>query len=155
MELTQEIEDKIKLLIVETIKEMELGKSTPSADYPDFESWKDNLIELDRGLKFAPEDFYVKNRKLFTWDEAMEYEGKVLKPNGFRLPTLVEWTMAFCEYGQGSYGFFWSATPNSASNSYDLRYASGSINPQDNDSKGYGFSVRCVAIEENDNRESR
>lgn len=198
MILTEEIKDEIKLLVVETIKEMELGKNTPSADYPDFESWKDNLIELDCGLKFAPEDFYVGNRKFFTWNEAMEYEEEVLKPNGFRLPTLVEWAMAFCECGQeddgsddpdkfeeklklkkngyippyrmddykkdpsstseddqGSFGYFWSATPISAAVSYGLDYNSGGVNPQGGSNKGYGYSVRCVAVEENDNCESR
>lgn len=100
MALTKKDKEEIKTLIVETMEEIGLGKNTPSADYPDFESWKDNLIELDCGLKFAPEDFYVGDRKFFAWDEAMEYEEKVLKPNGFRLPTLAEWTMAFCECGQ-------------------------------------------------------
>lgn len=59
--------------------------------YPDFESWKKNAIKVD-GLTFAPEDFYVldkqgRKKEFFTWYEAMEYEEKILKPNGWRLPT--------------------------------------------------------------------
>ena len=49
------------------------------------------------------------------------------------------------EYGQGSSGYFWSGTPSSETNAYYLGYNSGGVNPQDNSSKGYGFSIRCVA----------
>lgn len=101
MTLTKQDKAEIKLLIAETLKEIELGKEVPSAkNTPDFEFWKDNLIELKCGLKFAPEDFYVGNEKFFTWDEAKKYEKETLIPHGFRLPTLADWTAAFCECGQ-------------------------------------------------------
>ncbi len=48
------------------------------------------------------------------------------------------------EYRQGSYGYFWSATPSAAGNAYNLGYYSGGVYPQNNSGKGYGFSVRCV-----------
>ena len=48
------------------------------------------------------------------------------------------------ESNQGSRSNFWSATPSSAANAYNMRYYSSSASPQNNDYKGYGFSVRCV-----------
>ena len=171
-----------KEAVDDTIKEIELSKEVPSAkNTPDFEFWKDNLIELDCGLKFAPEDFYVGDKKFFTWDEGKKYEKETLIPHGFRLPTLADWTAAYCEcgqkedgeddpdkfeetlklskegcwdwglalyLGQGSYGRFWSGTPSSEANAYYLAYHSEGVRPQGNYNKGYGFSIRCVAIEE-------
>ena len=53
------------------------------------------------------------------------------------------WHLA-SEYYQGSYSFFWSATPSSADSAYYMDYNSSAVNPQNNSSKGFGFSVRCV-----------
>lgn len=181
MTLSKKDKDEIKLLIVETMKEVELGREIPSAkNSPDFDFWKDNLIELDCGLKFAPENYYEGDKRFFTWDEAKKIEKEVLIPNGFRLPTLADWTAAFCECGQeedgeddpdkfeetlklskegcwdwynasendqGSYGYFWSGTPSSETTAYYLGYWSTGVSPQSNYNKGYGFSIRCVAIE--------
>lgn len=74
--------------------------------YPDFNRWKDDAIETnvwlgfekndgkDEFLTVAPEDFYIEKdgdkQYFFTWDEAMEFEKEVLKPNGWRLPTCKE-----------------------------------------------------------------
>lgn len=181
MTLSKKDKEEIKLLIVETMKEAELGREVPSAkNSPDFDFWKDNLIELDCGLKFAPENYYEGNKRFFTWDEAKKYEKETLIPHGFRLPTLADWTAAYCECGQkengeddpdkfeetlklskegymdydftsesgqGSSGYFWSGTPSSETNAYYLHYWSTGVNPQNNDTKGYGFSIRCVEIE--------
>ena len=49
------------------------------------------------------------------------------------------------EFNQGSSGFFWSGTPSAETNAYFLSYDSGGVNPQRNDFKGYGFSIRCVS----------
>ena len=70
----------------------------PEVVYPDFSYWKENAIEW-AGLRFAPEDFYVvdeqgRRKTHFAWDEAIEYEEKVMKPNGWRLPTDNEWYQA-------------------------------------------------------------
>ena len=47
---------------------------------------------------------------------------------------------------QGSNGHFWSSSAySSATNAYNLNFNSSAINPQNNNNKGYGFSVRCVA----------
>ncbi|MDD3211528.1 MAG: hypothetical protein PHH34_10345, partial [Bacteroides graminisolvens] len=44
----------------------------------------------------------------------------------------------------GTYGFYWSASPNSTYG-YSLYFnSSGSVNPADNNLRAYGFSVRCV-----------
>ena len=47
---------------------------------------------------------------------------------------------------QGSNGHYWSSTANSsANNAYNLNFNTSNINPQNNNNKGHGFSVRCVA----------
>ncbi|GEM_PF-6178877 len=46
----------------------------------------------------------------------------------------------------GSNGYYWSATMNSTTNSYNLNMgSSGNTNPSNNNNRGNGFSVRCVA----------
>lgn len=45
----------------------------------------------------------------------------------------------------GSYGYCWSATPGSAANGRYLYFGSGSVNPNNYNSRAIGFSVRCVA----------
>ncbi|MBR3323362.1 hypothetical protein IKG16_00560 [Candidatus Saccharibacteria bacterium] len=49
------------------------------------------------------------------------------------------------EVVQGSHGNFWSGTPSAETTVYGLVYNSGGVYPQNNDTKGYGFSIRCVA----------
>ena len=45
----------------------------------------------------------------------------------------------------GSEGDFWSSSSNSERNAYNLNFNSNNLNPQNNNSKGNGFTVRCVA----------
>ena len=45
----------------------------------------------------------------------------------------------------GSNGNFWSSTSNSAPNAYNLNFNSNNLNPQNNNYKGNGRTVRCVA----------
>lgn len=45
-----------------------------------------------------------EGKMYFTYDEAMELEKKVLKPNGWRLPTRSEWVMLAEEFGQDRKG---------------------------------------------------
>lgn len=45
---------------------------------------------------------------------------------------------------RGSYGLYWSASRSSDSLGYFLSFGSGSVNPQDNYGRRYGFSVRAV-----------
>lgn len=63
--------------------------------------WEENGIKSElAGLIIAPEDYVAPNgKRYFTYDEAMELEEKVLKPNGWRLPTANEWTKIVAEFG--------------------------------------------------------
>jgi len=45
---------------------------------------------------------------------------------------------------QGSYGWFWSSTHDSAYYMFDLRVDTAYVVPQSSIYRGYGFSVRCV-----------
>ena len=44
----------------------------------------------------------------------------------------------------GSNGNYWSSTPNSATNGYNLNFNSGNVNPSNNNNRTNGFPVRCV-----------
>ena len=44
----------------------------------------------------------------------------------------------------GSYGFYWSSTPNASSGAYGLSFDSGTVNTYGG-SRYNGFPVRCVA----------
>ena len=44
----------------------------------------------------------------------------------------------------GSYGYFWSAVPNSTYNGRYLYFSSSSINPLNYNLRSYGFAVRPV-----------
>ena len=46
-------------------------------------------------------------------------------------------------YNQGSYGFYWSSSPNGTT-SYYAYFSPGSGNIASNYSRANGFSVRCV-----------
>ncbi|MBR3135323.1 hypothetical protein IKG54_02015, partial [Candidatus Saccharibacteria bacterium] len=48
------------------------------------------------------------------------------------------------ENDQGSDGYFWSGTPSSEARAYILHYLSGGLGTQSNDTKGFGWSIRCV-----------
>ena len=71
--------------------------------YPDYSMWEKEAIHTDSGLIFAPEDFYVideegNRRDLFTLDEAMGEDNKIIPPKGWRLPTYDEWEMIADEF---------------------------------------------------------
>ena len=46
--------------------------------------------------------------------------------------------------GRGSYGYFWSSTYSSATNARNLNFNSSNVNPQNNNNRRNGFSVRAV-----------
>jgi len=48
-------------------------------------------------------------------------------------------------YWAGTQGHYWSSTPGTGTISYKLNFNSGNVNPNDQLSRGYGFSIRCVA----------
>jgi len=45
----------------------------------------------------------------------------------------------------GNNGNYWSDTPNSAANGYDLNFNAGNVNPGNNNNRGNGFAARCVS----------
>ena len=45
----------------------------------------------------------------------------------------------------GSIGLYWSSTAPTTNNAYSLRFSGSSVDPQFNDRRGYGYSLRCVA----------
>ena len=44
----------------------------------------------------------------------------------------------------GSYGYFWSASPLNASNGLVLHFYSGVVSPQSHYGRGNGFPLRCI-----------
>jgi len=48
-------------------------------------------------------------------------------------------------YFQSSVGYDWPHRIYSSADSYYLGFSSGDVNPQRNYTRGYGFSVRCLA----------
>ena len=46
--------------------------------------------------------------------------------------------------GVGSFGYFWSAVPNSTNNGRNLNFNSSNINPLNNNNRSNGFAVRPV-----------
>ena len=44
----------------------------------------------------------------------------------------------------GSNGNYWSSSPNSTDNAYNLNFNSGNVNPANNNNRNNGFSVRLV-----------
>ena len=61
----------------------------------------------------------------------------ILPPNGFRVYA----DGVF--YGQSSYGYYWTASPND-SYGYSLSLNSSQVNPVYNAVRSFGFSVRCL-----------
>lgn len=53
-------------------------------------------------------------------------------------------TPAYYWPSDGSYGYFWSAVPNSTYNGRYLYFSSSSINPLNYSLRSYGFAVRPV-----------
>ena len=48
-------------------------------------------------------------------------------------------------YGSGTYGGFWTSTPNSYIYSRYLSFSSADVYPKNYVNKPYGFPLRCVA----------
>ena len=83
--------------------------------YTDFDLWHENSIEALNGLRFAPEDLVTiehirgaspaKSASIFTYEyfsfnEATSIEKKLLRPNGWRLPTILEWELLPMSYNR-------------------------------------------------------
>lgn len=77
----------------------------------------------------------------FTWDatnSGRTYNGNWFPAAGYR------YSDDGGMYGVGSYGSYWSASPNSEFYGYYLFFSSGNVNPASYSGRAYGFSVRCV-----------
>ena len=48
-------------------------------------------------------------------------------------------------YSQSSHGYYWSHTPNGKTRAYYLTFVSTGLYPRSNYSRGYGFTLRCLA----------
>ncbi len=48
--------------------------------------------------------------------------------------------------GQGLYGYYWSSSAYAAKSAYSMHFRTSSVLQQVGSIKGYGYSVRCVAI---------
>ena len=53
------------------------------------------------------------------------------------------WNNGF--YSQGSYGYYWSSSQDSATNARSLGFYSTNVGPAYSYPKSYGFAVRCIA----------
>lgn len=85
--------------------------------YPRFSEWEKRMVQTASGVLFAPEDFTIDyeigRRCYFDWYEAVGFEDKVLRPNGWRLPTASEleevveegYEFVFRELNLGLYGY--------------------------------------------------
>ncbi|MBR2709886.1 hypothetical protein IKE72_02300 [Candidatus Saccharibacteria bacterium] len=76
---------------------------------------------------------------------ANNYSGQLQNPLNFNRPGNYGWSDGAL-YGRGTGGLFWSSVGSSATNAHDLYFHSTYFHPQDGSYKGYGFSVRCVAV---------
>jgi hypothetical protein len=56
---------------------------------------------------------------------------------------------------RGSNGNYWSSSFNSATNAYNLNFNSSSVNPQNNNNRRNGFTVRPVQHLPNENSRSK
>ncbi|MDY3103409.1 MAG: hypothetical protein SOW45_01655 [Prevotella sp.] len=45
----------------------------------------------------------------------------------------------------GNNGYYWSAVPNNTNNGCNLNFNQWNVNPQNNNNRSYGFSVRPVS----------
>ena len=46
---------------------------------------------------------------------------------------------------RGTYGYYWSSRMDDSVYAYSMDFSSGGANCDDNSSRSFGFSVRCIA----------
>ena len=76
---------------------------------------------------------------------ANNYSGQLQNPLNFNRPGYYNWDNGALYY-RGAVGYFWSSTAYSTTLAHGLLFYSTYFYPQYGYSKGYGFSVRCVAV---------
>lgn len=101
MSLTKKDKEEIKQMVIEVIKSQDIMVDEKTSDIlTTIDYWNENAIDTGMGFVVAPFDLVLPDdKKYFTWDEAMEIEEKYLKPNGWRLPTVKDFTMLYGKYG--------------------------------------------------------
>ncbi|MBR2726159.1 hypothetical protein IKE87_02735, partial [Candidatus Saccharibacteria bacterium] len=76
---------------------------------------------------------------------ANNYSGQLQNPLNFNRPGRYYWSNGALDL-RGMNGHFWSSVGYSSTHAHSLDFRSSYFNPQNGGSKGYGFSVRCVAV---------
>ncbi|MBR2709584.1 hypothetical protein IKE72_00710, partial [Candidatus Saccharibacteria bacterium] len=80
-----------------------------------------------------------------TTNQGQGYSGQLQNPLNFNRPGNYYWSNGALS-NRGTNGYFWSSVGYSATNAHHLGFHSTTFNPQMGLLKGYGFSVRCVAV---------
>ena len=80
-----------------------------------------------------------------TTSQSQGYSGQLQNPLNFNRPSYYRWSNGALS-SRGTSGHFWSSVGDSATTAHDLAFSSTSFYPKGSDGKGFGFSVRCVAV---------
>ncbi|MBR2726073.1 hypothetical protein IKE87_02295, partial [Candidatus Saccharibacteria bacterium] len=80
-----------------------------------------------------------------TTNQDQGYSGQLQNPLNFNRPGYYGWSSGALG-SRGTYGYFWSSVGYSSTSAHHLSFGSSGFYPHDGYSKGYGFSVRCVAV---------
>ena len=78
-------------------------------------------------------------------NQSQGYSGQLQNPLNFNRPGYYHWSSGAPNY-RGTIGGFWSSVGYSSTNALRLEFGSSYFSPQYGNYKGYGFSVRCVAV---------
>jgi len=101
---------------------------------------KDEYEELfkDKGYPFAGPWTWNTTQKSIEHKDGMKFPASGCRNNRVGNLDII-----------GSDGFYWSASPSSSSNGYDLYFSKSNATPNFTNIRAYGFSVRCVKDEIN------
>ena len=80
-----------------------------------------------------------------TTNQSAGYSGQLQNPLNFNRPGFYYWSNGALN-SRGADGHFWSSVGYSATYAHYLAFYSSGFYPQNGNYKGYGFSVRCVAV---------
>ena len=80
-----------------------------------------------------------------TTNQSQGYSGQLQNPLNFNRPGYYHWSSGALD-NRGTFGNFWSSVGYSSTNARSLGFYSSYFRPQSGNTKGYGFSVRCVAV---------
>ncbi|MBR2726055.1 hypothetical protein IKE87_02205, partial [Candidatus Saccharibacteria bacterium] len=80
-----------------------------------------------------------------TTNQSQGYSGQLQNPLNFNRPGYYHWSNGALN-NRGTNGYFCSSVGDSFANAHYLAFGSSYFHPQNGDNKGYGLSVRCVAV---------